>query len=216
MKILFAFAHPDDEAFGPCCTIRKLVQQGHDVTVSSMCNGKRPGSEHVSSARIRAFEQSCEFLGATPVIHNNPDLSMSYTDIVKHAVSVINYIRPDVVYTNNISDINADHRQLAEACMIATRPTPLSVVNELYFCEIPGSTSWSFGQIQPNFEPNVYIDVGENVKDKAAVIALYGTETRPFPDARSAEAAIAHAVSRGTAVGFRAAEAFKLVWAKRV
>ena len=68
MRILFAFAHPDDEAFGPCCTIRKLVNEGHNVIVSSMCNGARPGAEHVSSKRKAAFAESCAILGAHSMI----------------------------------------------------------------------------------------------------------------------------------------------------
>jgi len=45
MKILFIFAHPDDEAYGPAGTISKLAKDGNDVVVVSLCNGRRPGME---------------------------------------------------------------------------------------------------------------------------------------------------------------------------
>lgn len=215
MKILFAFAHPDDEAFGPCCTIRKLVAEGHEVIVASMCNGARPGAEHVSAARTKAFKDSCKLLGVKGMIHNNSDLTMSYTEVVNYAVKLIEFIQPDVVYTNNISDINADHRMLAEACMIACRPKPGSTVRELYFCEIPGSTDWSFHQVQPAFEPNVFVDISDGVEVKEHIIGLYNTEVYAYPDARSFEAAMVRAANHGVNTGVKAAEAFKLVFSRR-
>lgn len=215
MKILFAFAHPDDEAFGPCCTIQKLVQQGHEVIVTSMCNGMRPGAVHVSSARIAAFQSNCEFLGVAYEIAKNPDLTLGYAAVVRYAVDLIQRHQPSVVYTNNISDINADHRLLAEACMVASRPTPTSCVNELYFCEIPGSTDWGFGQITPTFEPNVYVDISSHIETKHSAVVAYATETRQHPDARSVEATIALAQRRGVTIGVEYAEAFKLVFSRK-
>ena len=212
MKILFAFAHPDDEAFGPCCTIRKLVDEGHDVIVASMCNGARPGAEHVAEARGKAFKKSCKMLGVKGIIHNNSDLTLGYGGVVNYAVSLIGDIQPDIVYTNNISDINADHRMLAEACMVACRPKPGSSVKELYFCEIPGSTDWTFHQIQPAFEPNVFVDISDTIDDKEKMVKLYGTEMYAYPDARSFEATMIRAANHGINIGVKAAEAFKLVF----
>lgn len=212
MKVLFAFAHPDDESFGPCCTIQKYANAGHDVIVASMCDGSRPGAEYVASARQQAFVQTCALLGAEGVIAHNPDLTMSYTDVVNYAVDLISIIRPDVVYTNNISDVNADHRLLAEACMIACRPKPTSTVKTLRFCEIPGSTDWGFGQLQPAFFPTVFVDVSDMIDIKTKVISLYSTETYAFPDARSAESSITLAKRRGSQVGISYAEAFSTVF----
>lgn len=215
MKILFALAHPDDEAFGPCCTIQKLAQQGHEVVVTSMCNGMRPGSQHVSAARIAAFQANCRLLGAECEIAGNPDLTMGYTSVVNYAVDLVYRHRPNIVYTNNISDINADHRLLAEGMMVASRPTPGSCVEELYFCEIPGSTDWTFGQITPTFEPNVYVDISTQIDTKRAAIDAYFTEIRQYPDARSSEAAIVLAQSRGATIGVKYAEALKLIFCRR-
>lgn len=215
MNILFALAHPDDEAFGPCCTIRRLVDEGHAVTVAAMCNGARPGAEHVARHRQAAFQQSCSILGASSMIHNNADLTMSYPDVVKYACSLIDAVKPDVVYTTNLSDVNMDHRLLADGCMVACRPKPESSVRELYFCEIPGSTDWGFGQLTPQYSPNVYVDISEWISVKQQVIGLYSTEQYEYPDARSIEAAITSVKRHGTIIGVPYAEAFKLVFARR-
>ena len=215
MNILFAFAHPDDEAFGPCCTIRKLVNEGHSVTVASMCNGARPGAVHVAQDRQLAFAESCRLLGATSVIGVRDDLTVTYTEAVNYAVALIDELKPDVVYTNNISDINADHRLMAEGCLVACRPKPTSSVKELYFCEIPGSTEWSFNQLYPLYEPNVYVDVDDLIDFKRQLISLYSTENYPFPDARSVESSIVLAERRGVSVGAKHAESFKLIFSRR-
>jgi N-acetylglucosamine malate deacetylase 1 len=211
-KILFLFAHPDDEAFAAAGTIKRLTEEGNDVTVVSMCNGARPGAEHVATSRQLAFKKSCELLGATSVIHNNPDLTMSYTDIVNFAVSVVNEIKPDTVFTNAPGDINADHRHLAEGVLVACRPKPDSTVRRLYVCEVVGSSDWKFGTNADEFRPNTFIDISDYVDVKEAVIKLYNTEIYSYPDARSYEAALVRAADRGCTVGRKAAEAFQLVF----
>ena len=213
MKILFLFAHPDDEAYGPAGTIAKLSKD-HEVTVVSLCNGARPGNEQVSSSRTVAFEQSCKLLGADFKIYDQPDCSLEYTNTLSQIEMIINYIQPDVVYTHNISDIHRDHRLVAECCVVACRPKPESNVSSLYMSEMPASTAWSFGQIDPQFIPNVYEDITEFIDVKKTVLELYSTEIYNFPDARSVEAVEVLSKYRGYQSGFSNAEAFKLVFSK--
>lgn len=212
MNILFAFAHPDDEAFGPAGTIAKLVCEGHTVTVLIMCNGARPGSEHVAEARQRAFKQSATLLGVhDTIINNTPDLTLQYADTVAYMCMIVAKIAPEVVYTHNLSDINADHRMVAEACLVACRPKPESSVNKLIACECMSSTDWSFSQIEPTFKPNMYVDVSPYIHNKRVVLELYTTETHEYPDARSVEAAMIRMQYRGSQVGLKHAEAFQLI-----
>ncbi len=214
MRVLFLYAHPDDEAFAAAGTIRKHVDAGDEVIVVSMCNGARPGAREVAKQRGEAFVRSCELLGVQGGIGIEADLSMSYNMIINFAVDAIASIHPDIVYTNSPTDINADHRQLAEAVMVACRPKPGSTVRKLYFSEITSSTPWSFGQINGSFEPNTFVDISDYVDAKEAAIKLYSTEIYGYPDARSYEAALVHAAHRGTTIGVQAAEAFKLVFSK--
>jgi LmbE family N-acetylglucosaminyl deacetylase len=212
MKILFLLAHPDDEAYGPYGTILKLVKQGHKVTVFCLCNGERPGNEKVSADRIFAFKENCELAGVEWKIQNNPDLSLKYNETVANVTGIIDFFKPDTVYTHNISDLNNDHRIVAEAALVACRPKPTSTVNELYFFEVPSSTDWTFSQVQPVFEPNTYIDITDYIEDKKLALARYSTETYPFPDARGVEAMETLSKYRGYQVGYNNAEALKLVF----
>ena len=214
MNVLVVVAHPDDEAYGPYGTIAKAVQDGHKVTVCCLCNGERPGFEKVSADRVFALKANCEQLGVEWKIWDNPDLSLELNATAQLLTQLVDLHKPKVVYTHNISDMNHDHRIVAEATMIACRPKPESTVDELYFYEVPSSTDWTFSQVQPAFQPTSYVDISEFIQAKQTALARYTTETYDFPDARSIEAMTTLAKYRGFQVGFEYAEAFRLVFSR--
>lgn len=211
MKILFVFAHPDDEAYGPAGTINKLAQN-HEVEVFVLCRGDRFGNEEVSRARIKQFKESCDLLGAKGTILNHSDCNLTYNQVCYDITKKVVQFEPDVVYTHSNTDIHLDHRLVSEATMVACRPTSNSTVNALYMCEIPSSTDWSFGKINGSFAPNVYKDVSNFIHKKQQVMSLYKTELHDYPDARSTESMEVLAMHRGKQIGVHRAEAFQLVF----
>ena len=213
MKVLFLLAHPDDEAYGPFGTIVKSIQQGHEVHVYSMCNGCRPNAKDVGKGRTDTFVKNCETVGAKWKMWDNNDLTLDIKEMSEFVTKLIDLEKFNAVYTHNISDMNRDHRILAEATLVACRPKPSSTVNELYFFEVPSSTDWTFSQVQPTFEPNTYIEIAADVVAlKETALRAYATETYAFPDARSVEAMLTLLKYRGYQVGYSNAEALKLVF----
>jgi len=212
VNILFVIAHPDDEAYGPYGSMSRMVREGHRVTLFCLCNGERPGAESVAADRVFALKNNCEQLGIQWKIWNNKDLSLELNDTAHLLTDMINNLKPEVVYTHNISDMNHDHRIVAEATMIACRPKPECTVDKLYFYEVPSSTDWTFYQVQPSFEPNTYIEITDFIDAKTEALSRYQTETYEFPDARSIEAMTTLAKYRGYQVGLKNAEAFRLVF----
>jgi len=212
VNILFVLAHPDDEAYGPYGTMSRLVAEGHKVTLFCLCNGERPGFEQVAADRVFALKANCEHLGIEWKIWNNKDLSLELNDTAHLLTQLFAEYKPEVVYTHNISDINHDHRVLADATMIASRPKPDSTVNRLYFFEVPSSTDWTFNQLTPSFQPTTYVDITDYIETKKQALSRYQTETYEFPDARSIEAMTTLAKYRGYQVGLHYAEAFRLVF----
>lgn len=210
-NILFVFAHPDDEVYGPAGTIAKLSKD-NSVTVLSLCRGNRPGSEEVSESRQNAFKASCALMGATPIILNYSDCHLEYNDIVKSIEQVIKDINPTIVYTHNISDIHKDHRLIAETCLVACRPKAGSSIRALYMCEMIASTDWSFDQLGSTFVPTTYVDIAEYINVKRQAMSFYSTELYDFPDARSIESMEILAKYRGKQVGLMFAESFKMIF----
>jgi LmbE family N-acetylglucosaminyl deacetylase len=215
MKILFIVAHPDDEAYGPYGTIARMVKEGNKVTVLCLCTGKRPNvKEDVSKYRTEVFVNNCKKIGAEYKLYDSNDLTLELNKTTNLLIPAVESYKPDIVYTHNISDMNHDHQIVAEATMIACRPKPESSVNELYFFEVPSSTDWTFSQIQPAFQPNYYVDIGDYITIKQLALSKYTTETYDYPDARSVEAMTTLSKYRGYQVGFKHAEAFQLVFSR--
>lgn len=212
MNILFLFAHPDDEAYGPAGTIYKLTQAGHKVTIACMCQGDRPGAAKVATARQKAFKKSCNLLGAKYAMFDGHDCHLEYHETLEKMERLVENLTPEVVYTHTSNDIHKDHRLVAECALVACRPKPESSVKKLITCEMPSSTDWSFGQFGGVFEPNTYVDVSMEIYKKQQVMSLYQTETYAYPDARSLESMESLAMYRGKQVGVHRAEAFKLIF----
>ncbi len=212
MNILFILAHPDDESYGPAGTIAKLAQD-HNVTVVSLCNGSRPGNDNVAAYRSGIFSRNCELVNAKWKIYNSQDCTLEYDSVLKTVEALVDFDKPDVVYTHNISDIHRDHRLVAECCMVACRPKPESTVQALYMCEIPASTEWGFGQFG-DFKPNTFVDITDFMPHKIKMLEQYKSEVYMHPDARSVENMRVLAEKRGMNVGVRFAEAFQLVFQK--
>ena len=214
MTTLFIVAHPDDEAFGPAGTIARIADRGERVVVVSLCKGNRPGAEYVESSRVKAFRQSCAMLGAEWEMYSNSDVALDEREATITIEQVIKKYQPNVVYTHNIGDLHRDHIIVATATIVACRPTPTSPVDALFMFEMPGTSEWTFGVTNHVFNPSMYVDVSDYMQQRHAALALYQTEMRPYPDARSAEAVDILAKHRGKQVGFNYAEAFQQVFSR--
>jgi LmbE family N-acetylglucosaminyl deacetylase len=225
-KMLVVAAHPDDEVLGCGGTIARLAQEGHDIFISILgegitsrydstkeADGKLVKELHTKSQRV------AEFLGAKDLfMYNQPDNrfdTIPILDIVKIIENLIYKLKPEVVYTQDGGDLNIDHAISFRASLTATRPIKGCPVRELYAYEVPSSSEWSFGQFEPAFKPNVFVDIRETLDIKVKALQLYESEVRSFPHPRSPEAIRAIAERWGSLVGCEAAEAFKLIRAVR-
>lgn len=213
MDIVFYTAHPDDEAFGPAATIYKLSHQ-HTVHVITLCNGARPGADSsVAQARSSALGASCRTLGACSRQYDAPDCELDFNYALGVVESTLAEIKPSIVFTHSPTDIHRDHRTLAEAVIVGTRPKPESPVDALLFWEQPASTEWSWGTFG-DFKPTVYVDVTDEMYVKYLAIEQYATEIYDWPDARSSRALKFMARNRGKTIGVHSAEAFQLAFSR--
>ena len=90
-------------------------------------------------------------------------------------------------------------------------PLAGSPVRDLYAYEVPSSTEWAFGQFQPPFQPNVFVDISSTLDVKIQAMRFYEDEVRPFPHPRSPEALEAIARRWGSVAGFECVEAFEMI-----
>lgn len=211
MNVVFIFAHPDDESFGPSGTIMHHINAGDNVTVVSLCKGNRPGAEEVASSRSETFVKICEVIGANCIIQAQDDTLMTREETQNNVNNIIEQVRPQIVYTHFNGDVHQDHRLVSECVMVACRPKPGSTVQKLLMCEISASTEWAFDQFG-KFSPNYFIDITPYAQTKSELLEMYSSEVYPFPDARSVDGTMVLANQRGKQCGVSYAEAFQLVF----
>jgi len=220
--ILVVAAHPDDEVLGCGGTAARLVKEGGEVHFAVLGEGitsrhaQRSDADAAQLADLHKQAQAAaNQLGVRSLtLRSLPDNRLDTVpllEVVKVVEELVDRIKPEVIYTHHPGDLNVDHGVIHRAVLTATRPTPGQPVREIYAFEVPSSTDWAFGSLQPVFRPNVFIDVAETLEAKVAAMACYKTESREFPHPRSAEALRAVARRWGSVVGCQAAEAFQLV-----
>jgi LmbE family N-acetylglucosaminyl deacetylase len=164
-------------------------------------------------------QQVADLLGAKALItHAFPDNRLDTVpllDVIKVVERILTRLQPEVIYTHHGGDLNVDHRVVHQAVLTATRPSPGHSVQAVYAFEVPSSTDWAFGQFEPPFRPNTFVNIADTLELKIRAMSHYETEARAFPHPRSPEGLEAAARRWGSVAGCPAAEAFELIRAVR-
>jgi N-acetylglucosamine malate deacetylase 1 len=220
-SILVVAAHPDDEVLGCGATIAGLSKTTK-VDIAILGEGitsRHTERQEADPAALASLHEKAKaagtLLGAASVtLEKLPDNrfdEVALLDIVKIVEGFVDRFRPSVIYTHHPGDLNIDHALTFRAVLTATRPTAGCPVKDIYAFEVNSSTEWAFQQLQPAFQPNVFVDVASTIETKIRGMALYETEARPFPHPRSPEALRAQARRWGSVTGLEYAEAFQLI-----
>lgn len=215
MSVLVVVAHPDDEVL--CCAgaLQVCVDIGRRVRVVICSTGalSRRNAKRSDAVRLaKAARKVSKFLELEPPfllgLPDNRLDSMDRLDLARRIEDVIAHDQPSDVYTHWPYDLNIDHRRVAEAVLVATRPGASSVRN-VFFCEALSSTEWAYSL--PAFAPNVYVKLSfaQVQKKVEAMTRFYNFEVRQAHP-RSPAAINALASLRGSQSGTEFAEAFVL------
>jgi LmbE family N-acetylglucosaminyl deacetylase len=217
-RVLVVAAHPDDEVLGCGGTVARHSAEGDEVHVLILAEG-------VKSREGESVEQGKELAGLKAAAHaanavlgvrslellDFPDNRMDSCSVDEVRASVAKHlekIRPTIVYTHHIGDVNVDHRAAHQAVASLCRPGEGSGVEELYFFETASSTEWAPARTAAPFLPSYFVEITAQLPLKLQALEAYASEMRPFPHPRSLEAIGHLAKWRGASVGVPAAEAF--------
>jgi len=225
VTVLVVAAHPDDEVLGAGGAMARFAAEGRDVHTLILGEGitsrapTRGGADPTElAALVRASHEAAQRLGTrAPVLGRLPDNRFDHVDlldVVKRVEDQLAEIRPTLVLTHHVGDLNVDHQITARAVLAATRPQPGQTVRTLMSFEVASATEWAYGSTIP-FQPSVFLDITATLDTKLHALGAYESEMRPFPHARSVEGIRAQATRWGTTVGVAAAEAFQLLRAVR-
>ena len=222
MTVLVVAAHPDDEVLGAGATMARFASEGRAVHslilgegATSRADRQADGDQAEVAALAEASREAAARLGTAPPVHAGfPDNRFDHVDlldIVKVVAEQVARVRPTLVLTHHIGDLNIDHELTARAAITATRPEPGQSVRTVLSFEVPSATGWNFTAARPPFAATTFFDVTDTLTAKLHALEAYADELRPFPHARSLEAISAGAARWGSMVGVAAAEPFELV-----
>ena len=216
MKILVIAPHPDDEVLGCGGIILKHVSGGDEVYLCVVTKAYPPEwSEDEVKERKEEVLRVNAILGIKrthfldfPTVKLD---AISQKDLIQGINQVIDKVQPAVVYIPHRGDVNADHRIVFNATMVAIRPRPGSVIKKVLSYETLSETEWAAPFAENTFIPNYYVDISRTLKNKLKAMSAYKTELKQYPHPRSLEAITSLAKMRGASVGVEAAEAFMLI-----
>lgn len=222
MNYLIVVAHPDDEVLGAGATMYKLAQKGHSVNVCILsgevnARGNRPSTDELNVD----VDSSMNILGVDKVIIGDfPNIEFNtvpHLKLVQFIEKAIIETEAEVVFTHHPADLNNDHLHTSLACQAAVRlfqrRSDIKPLKELLFMEVPSATEWSLNRALNQFNPNTFVEVGEEaVCKKIEALSQYRGVMREYPHPRSNEALKGLAAYRGGQAGMVYAEAFESVF----
>ena len=220
MNYLIVVAHPDDEVLGAGATIKKLVEEKHNVAVCIMV-GKAGARANLSDTLQDDEAEALRELGVHKEYHADfPNIKMNTTphlELVQFIEKCIEDFGADALITHHPSDTNNDHVMTSYAVQAASRlfqrregVPPLKL---LMYMEVLSSTEWSFDSSSNRFVPNYFVEIGENgLSTKIKALQAYKGVMRPYPHPRSEKALEGLAAYRGAQTGCNYAEAFECVF----
>lgn len=218
--ILVIAAHPDDEVLGCGGTMAKLSAQNkiYSLILGEGINS-RDESEKQKKDELKLLNENMltanKIIGTRQIFTENlPDNkfdTIPLLNIIKIIEKYIEKIKPEIVYTHHMGDLNIDHRITFEAVLTACRPIENMPVKKILSFEIPSSTEWNSYSMINSFNPNVFEDISKTIDKKLDAMSAYKNELRLNPHPRSLEKIKALAEIRGATSGMNYAEAFMLI-----
>jgi LmbE family N-acetylglucosaminyl deacetylase len=217
MKVLVISPHPDDEVLGVGGTIVRLANEGNDVTVVIVTKGWSPLFAVSQVRQVRAeARRANKILGVKSLKFMNLPVT-KLNAIPKHQLNgkferLMDKEKPQLVFLPFCGDLQEDHRQVFDACMVALRPAlSAGYLRQILCYEAVSETHLSAARIGPCFEPQLWVDISDYLPVKLDAMRSYKSQLRQEPDARSLVSISSLARWRGNMVGMSAAECFIVV-----
>jgi len=205
MNVLAVFAHPDDEVLAAGGSLAKHAVAGDDVRVVLLSHAAPSRGHDTAVLAINAAE-----IGGWDVrwAWSYPDQkfdTVPFLDLAQCIETTIQDVKPSIIYTHWIGDLNIDHKLTAQAVLTAARPLPGSTVQMVLGGEVLSSTEWG----DKSFAPTVFVSLStEHAALRWDALECYGKEMRDHPHARSLRQAHRQLEWRGAQCGSDLAEAF--------
>jgi LmbE family N-acetylglucosaminyl deacetylase len=206
--------HLDDETIALGGSIKKLSKAKMQVNVI-IVGGHLPPLYSKKNYLITKKESknALRVLGVKKVFYLDiPALEFhknSYQIINSKINDIMNNLNPTAVFIP-FPDRHIDHRTIFDCSMVNTRPNKKEHPKLVLSYETLSETHWNAPYIEPNFNPDFFINIEKTIKDKIKALNCYQSQIKGN-QSRSIKAVEALARFRGSQNGCKYAEGFKLI-----
>lgn len=216
MKTIIVAPHPDDEILGAAGTLLRRKAEGGSiawviVTAVSVEAGwaedkvSKRAQEVSEITRLIGFDKVYQ-LGFSPACLDQIPVG----DLVGAISQTFSEFQPDEVLLPHVGDAHTDQQIVAKAVASCTKWFRYPSIKRVMAYETISETDFSVGGATV-FRPNVFVNIEGFLDTKVTALNVYASEVGDFPFPRSDKTVNALAAVRGSASGFKAAEAFELL-----
>ena len=220
MNILALFAHPDDVELACAGTLLKYKKQGHKIFIGLSTSGDQgtnvyDSREEIGAIREKEQLEAAKYYDAEVRFCRFHDQRLFDTEEVRISLlDTIRWANPDVIFTHYPGDPSVDHRITGQmvADLILSLASTLQPANEAPITKTP--TLFFADFYSPDFIPEVYVDITDEMDDKLAALACHESQIAWMKRVATLEeydvtkAPLTINAFRGLLVGCKYAEAF--------
>jgi N-acetylglucosamine malate deacetylase 1 len=216
-SVLVVAVHPDDETLGCGGTLLKHKANGDEIHWLIATDIKE--SEGVNRDVVKKREEEINKVKKLFDFSSVNKLGLSTTkvdeystsDLISKISSVINEVKPDIIYLPFNGDVHSDHKHIFDAAYSCTKSFRYPFIKKIYMMETLSETEFSLSTKEDSFVPNVFVDISEYMDRKIEAMKIYESEMGDHPFPRSERNLRALATYRGATSRCNYAESFMLI-----
>lgn len=210
-RILFLYAHMDDETILSYGTISKFAEMDNCVLhLGCLCGKGRLNSDQ--KKRKTCFDGIVQTkFKDNAIVGEFNDLTLTKQIVDSFVNKTISTIKPTFVITHSMKDLHFEHRLIAESVLLNSRSINGSTVKKLWTTMSPTEflSHSQFG----NYNPNVFVDIANYIVDKQHMLQMYECELpKDENDIRSSESILLNDKLNGHSICKAAAESYEQIF----
>ena len=213
-RILIIAPHPDDETLGCGGAILKHIDEGHKVDWLIATTNK--SSPNITNEEIIKREKEIEEVSSRYSFAGVYNLELPATlldsipkkEIIDSLSSVINKVKPEIIYIPNRLDAHSDHQIIHDCSIACTKPFRYPFIKIVRVYQTLSETGFNLRLESLGFKPNLLIDISNYLDKKIDIMNLYVGETSKHPFPRSEDSIRAQGILLGSMANCEYAEGF--------
>ena len=216
-KILVIAVHPDDETLGCGGTLLKHKANGDEIhwliaTDIKELEGFEKTTVEKRGEEIDKVKELFRFSSVNRLGLSTTKIDeYSMSDLISKISSIINKVKPNIIYLPFKSDVHSDHKYIFDAAYSCTKTFRYSFIKKIYMMETLSETEFAPSTKEDSFVPNVFIDISNYMDKKIEIMKVFENEIGEHPFPRSERNIRALGTLRGATCGCDYAESFMLL-----